>query len=246
MRLDAEDGVRCDTSSHTPLADFCSGIFHSAPSCTIIDHRLSTMASSALQPRLAFALSSPLLGCSAPKVVGLESRRWIHLRAAQRARPTRTGGLGTRTIAPGCASSGLPSRRRFECSPSRNASPAHLAAPGASLAVLPFLPSLSDLSSTLLAHPLSSPLTGLPSYGFTIVLLTLLVRAGTTLPATIWARRRAIRFRTEVKPRMRGANERMAVEVMKECRKAGVGYEGYKNELRKRVRVDGLTGGEWG
>ncbi len=202
----------------------------------------SLMGLGAVQ-RLAPALARHPASC----VAGPDARRWIALRAAaaRKSDSRRNPRLGLRRT--GAAPSAAPS---FDQGYSSRTLPDSLPARGAptspgSLAFLPFLPSLTDLSSTLLAHPLVDPLTSLPSYGLTIIALTLFVRTCTTLPATVWARRRAIRFREEVKPEMREANERLAVEVMKECRKAGVGYEGYKNELRKRVGGACGVQGHW-
>ncbi len=104
------------------------------------------------------------------------------------------------------------------------------------LSSLPEFPSLTTLSEFLLLHPLPTP-SG-PSYAITIILVTLLVRTTTTLPTTLWSRARGRRLREEVKPKMEIVNARLAIEVMKECRRAGLGYDTYKVELKKRVRSD--------
>lgn len=95
---------------------------------------------------------------------------------------------------------------------------------------LPAIPSLTSLSEILLAHPL-------PTYTATIVLLTVLVRSVFTLPATLWSRHRMKKMREIVRPEMQRVNERLAVQVMQECRKKGLGYDEYKKELKRQVRV---------
>lgn len=86
---------------------------------------------------------------------------------------------------------------------------------------------LDPLANALLSSPL-------PAWA-TIIALTLCVRAGITLPVSLWQRRRMMREATEVRPRMKQINEQLAVSVMKDCRARGVDYEGYKKELKSRV-----------
>ncbi|KAJ9107359.1 hypothetical protein QFC21_000809 [Naganishia friedmannii] len=93
---------------------------------------------------------------------------------------------------------------------------------------LPAVPSLTSLSEILLAHPF-------PTYTATIVLLTVLVRSVFTLPATLWSRRRMKKMREIVRPEMQRVNERLAVQVMQECRKKGFGYDEYKKELKRQL-----------
>lgn len=97
-----------------------------------------------------------------------------------------------------------------------------------SLVTLPSLPSLTSFSELLLTHPF-------PTYTGTIILLTLGVRTVFTLPATIWARHRMQRMREIVRPEMQRINERLAVEVARESKKKGLGYDDYKKELKKQV-----------
>jgi membrane protein insertase Oxa1/YidC/SpoIIIJ len=97
-----------------------------------------------------------------------------------------------------------------------------------SLVTLPSLPSLTSLSELLLTHPF-------PTYTGTIVLLTLGVRTVFTLPATIWARRRMQRMREIVRPEMQRINERLAVEVARDSKRKGLGYDEYKKELKRQV-----------
>lgn len=86
---------------------------------------------------------------------------------------------------------------------------------------------LDPLANALLASPL-------PAWA-TIIALTLCVRTGITLPVSLWQRRRMLREATEVRPRMKKINEKLAVSVMKECRAKGIDYEGYKRELKSKV-----------
>lgn len=87
---------------------------------------------------------------------------------------------------------------------------------------------LDPLANLLLSSPL-------PAWA-TIIALTLCVRTGITLPVSLWQRRRMMREATEVRPRMKQINEQLAVSVMKDCRARGVDYEGYKKELKTKVR----------
>lgn len=87
---------------------------------------------------------------------------------------------------------------------------------------------LDPLANLLLSSPL-------PAWA-TIIALTLSVRTGITLPVSLWQRRRMLREATEVRPRMKQINEQLAVSVMKDCRSKGISYEGYKKELKTKVR----------
>jgi hypothetical protein len=89
----------------------------------------------------------------------------------------------------------------------------------------------TSLADILIAHPIVS-------YGTTIVLLTLTLRTAITLPMALWSRARLKRIRTIVQPEMKLLNEKLAVEVMKDCRKRGLGYEDYRAELKKQVRFE--------
>lgn len=87
---------------------------------------------------------------------------------------------------------------------------------------------MTNLSELLLTHPF-------PTYTSTIILLTVAVRTAFTLPVTIWARGRMQRMRELVRPEMERVNARLAVEVAKESRRKGVGYDEYKKELKRQV-----------
>lgn len=93
---------------------------------------------------------------------------------------------------------------------------------------LPALPSLTTFSELLLTHPY-------PTYTSTIILLTIAFRTGFTLPVSIWAQGRMNRMREIVRPEMQRVNARLAVEVAKESRRKGVGYDEYKKELKRQV-----------
>lgn len=96
-----------------------------------------------------------------------------------------------------------------------------------SVAGVPETSILDPLANALLASPL-------PAWA-TIIALTLCVRTGITLPVSLWQRRRMLREASEVRPRMKQINEKLAVSVMKDCRARGVDYEGYKKELKTKV-----------
>ena len=84
------------------------------------------------------------------------------------------------------------------------------------------------LVSALLASPL-------PSYGLTIIALTLAVRTCVTLPATLWQRKRLDRSRDLVVPEMKRINAVLAPQMARESRKQGLDYEAYKKALKARV-----------
>lgn len=96
-----------------------------------------------------------------------------------------------------------------------------------SVATVPETSILDPLANALLSSPL-------PAWA-TIIALTLCVRTGITLPVSLWQRRRMLREASEVRPRMKEINEKLAVSVMKDCRARGVDYEGYKKELKSKV-----------
>jgi hypothetical protein len=50
-------------------------------------------------------------------------------------------------------------------------------------------------------------------------------------------------MREIVKPKMQAINKKLAVDVMKECRRAGLGYDAYKVELKKRVSLSIIVRG---
>lgn len=132
-------------------------------------------------------------------------------------------------VAPDFFSSRAP-RSNVAASSSRLTSALATTAPGLPLlAMFPFSdPSLVDTVHSLL---LSVPLPA----GYTIILLTLLVRTGVTLPVTLWQRARARRTREIIVPEMKRLNDELAGPVARECRKAGMGYEEYKRELKRQV-----------
>lgn len=87
-----------------------------------------------------------------------------------------------------------------------------------------FLP----LSQFLLDHPF-------PTYASSIILTTIFLRTLVTLPITVWSRKRMRRMRELVQPEMKLWNEKLAVKLVGESRKAGLDFEGYKKELKRQV-----------
>ena len=118
-----------------------------------------------------------------------------------------------------------------------HALPLGLARPSSSAPLPPLLAAsfLTDLSPVeTLSHLLISFSDSLGA-GPSIILLTLLLRSWITLPVTFWQRARIRRAALHVAPEMTAINKRLAVDVMRDCRKRGVDYEGYKKELKAQV-----------
>ncbi|WVQ97178.1 hypothetical protein IAU59_004288 [Kwoniella sp. CBS 9459] len=86
--------------------------------------------------------------------------------------------------------------------------------------------------------PLASFLLSLPhpfGYGATIIILTLLVRTVFTLPISLWQRKRALKARRLVDPKMKIINEQLAKSLVAESRKKGLTYDQYILELRRQL-----------
>ncbi|KAL1406185.1 peroxin [Vanrija albida] len=77
--------------------------------------------------------------------------------------------------------------------------------------------------------------TPTPSYGLSIIALTLALRFGITLPFTLWQRARVRKNREIIVPAMKKINDRLAVALVPEARRQGWSYEQYKKELKKRL-----------
>ncbi|GAA5856153.1 hypothetical protein JCM8547_003006 [Rhodosporidiobolus lusitaniae] len=90
-------------------------------------------------------------------------------------------------------------------------------------------------------EPLSALFLSLPpavslSYATSIPLFTLLYRSTTTLPITLWQRRRTRRFAEVVMPLLKKEQGRIALETRDECRRAGKSYEEYQEVFKKKAK----------
>lgn len=90
------------------------------------------------------------------------------------------------------------------------------------------VPPVPQLTEAILNTPLSS-------YALTIVCLTFVLRAGLTLPTTLWQRRRMARVREIIGPEMKRKNDELAPLVARQSRKDGLSYEEYQKRLKKEV-----------
>lgn len=191
--------------------------------------RLQTLLGAAEMPRMAGRSTMTTIAGPSRLPARLNSiassGSGLHHQVPSRTRPIPS----PRGIEPGFFSSRAP-RSSSEPSSSRLTTALGTSAPALPLlAVFPFSdPSLVDTVHSLL---LSVPLPA----GYTIILLTLLVRTGVTLPVTLWQRARARRTREIIVPEMKRLNDELAGPVARECRKAGMGYEEYKRELKRQV-----------
>lgn len=102
-------------------------------------------------------------------------------------------------------------------------------------------------SSEIVAHipafwePFSSAILTAPphlalSYALALPIFTLLLRASTTLPITMWQRGRTRRFEMIVMPKIREAQVIAEFELRSQCRRAGKSFDEYKAAYKKRVR----------
>ncbi|ORY83517.1 hypothetical protein BCR35DRAFT_331167 [Leucosporidium creatinivorum] len=96
-------------------------------------------------------------------------------------------------------------------------------------------PTFFDSASTILLS--LPPSLGL-SYVAFIPLVTLLIRGGSTLPLTLWQRKRTRRYQEKVLPEIRKRQEILALEVRDSCRRAGKSFEEYKKEYAKRAKKE--------
>ena len=126
-------------------------------------------------------------------------------------------------------------RDRTTCKP-LNYSP--FRPPGfALLAALPLVEStitssfspITYVSELLLASPL-------PSYGLTIIVLALLLRSTITLPVTLWQRRRYARLKELAEPQVQQFNQKIATELVGECRRRGLSHEAYRSMVKEKVK----------
>ncbi|GAA6038133.1 hypothetical protein JCM8097_007563 [Rhodosporidiobolus ruineniae] len=136
--------------------------------------------------------------------------------------------------------------RAFSLWPTSSASPAP--SPEAPpLPPAPVKPTLTDLfgptslPDPTFFEPLSAVFLSLPpslslSYATFIPLFTLFYRSTTTLPVTLWQRRRTRRFTDVVLPLVKREQGRIALETRDECRRAGKSYEEYQQVFQKRAR----------
>lgn len=77
--------------------------------------------------------------------------------------------------------------------------------------------------------------TPTPSYGLSIIVLTLALRFGITVPLAMWQRKRMRRERELVVPEMKKINDRLAVELVRDARREGLTYEDYRKKLKAEV-----------
>ncbi|GAA5841317.1 hypothetical protein JCM11251_001623 [Rhodosporidiobolus azoricus] len=149
-----------------------------------------------------------------------------------------------------------PSARAFSLWPSSSSSsttaPPSALPDAASPPSPPLKPTLSDLfSPTSLPdptffEPASSLFLSLPpalhlSYAAFIPLFTLFYRSTTTLPITLWQRRRTRKFTEVVLPLVRKEQGRIALETRDECRRAGKSYEEYQKVFEKKAKTAALS-----
>ncbi|GAA5913795.1 hypothetical protein JCM6882_007701 [Rhodosporidiobolus microsporus] len=141
-----------------------------------------------------------------------------------------------------------PPTRAFSLWPSSSSSSSPAPVADAALSSPPVKPTLSDLfSPTALPdptffEPLSAIFLSLPptlhlSYAAFIPLFTILYRSTTTLPITLWQRRRTRRFAEEVLPLVRKEQGRIALETRDECRRAGKSFEEYQKVFEKKAKA---------
>ncbi|GAA5893066.1 hypothetical protein JCM5296_003063 [Sporobolomyces johnsonii] len=156
--------------------------------------------------------------------------------------PTLRGGLSsarTRTPRPPfpLAFTAFP-RRDFSLWPS---SPEPQPPPPVKPSLADFVPPAALPASTYL-EPLTTVFLSLPpalslSYAAFIPLFTVFYRSITTIPITLWQRRRTRKFAEVVMPEVRSAQARIALETRDECRRAGKSYEEYQKIFQKKARV---------
>ncbi|TXT08673.1 hypothetical protein VHUM_02801 [Vanrija humicola] len=89
-------------------------------------------------------------------------------------------------------------------------------------------PPVQFLSDLLLAVPT-------PSYGLSIIVLTLLLRFGVTTPMTLWQRKRNRRNLDIIVPQMKEINDRLAVQLVGDARREGLSYDDYRKRLKKAL-----------
>ncbi|GAA5978310.1 hypothetical protein JCM11641_004650 [Rhodosporidiobolus odoratus] len=90
-------------------------------------------------------------------------------------------------------------------------------------------------------EPLSAVFLALPptlslSYAAFVPLFTLFYRSATTLPITLWQRRRTKRFAEVVMPLVRRKQAEIALQTRDECRRAGKTYEEYQKVFKKKAK----------
>lgn len=147
---------------------------------------------------------------------------------------------GARILGPSQAQA--PSSRSFSLWPSAKETliePTPAPAPAASPPLLLHSAPPAVLDATYL-EPLSNVLLSLPpslglSYAAFIPIATILLRTTTTLPITLWQRRRTRRLVDEVMPLVRDAQARLSLTTRDECRRAGKSFEEYQAIFKKRV-----------
>ena len=88
---------------------------------------------------------------------------------------------------------------------------------------------IQPLAEVLLASPL-------PSFGLTIMIATFLLRAGITLPVTIWQRKRMMLDKNIVETMVTAYVRQIAGPIARRTRAEGHGDKEFKQEMKKRVR----------
>lgn len=87
---------------------------------------------------------------------------------------------------------------------------------------------LGTLADLLLSSPI-------PSYGLTIVLLTIILRSATTFPVALWQRKRMARMKSIVQPLAEEYNVAIRKELAPESRRAGLTFMQFDAKAREKV-----------
>jgi inner membrane protein COX18 len=100
-----------------------------------------------------------------------------------------------------------------------------------------------DILNPTFFEPASNILLALPpslglSYAAFIPVATIVVRLCTTLPITLWQRRRTRRLVDVVMPLVREGQRKLSYECRDECRRKGMSFEQYQDVFKKRVSND--------
>lgn len=113
--------------------------------------------------------------------------------------------------------------------------PASAASTSADLSALPVEVSEALLEPTFFT-PISDALLSLSSnYVALIPLYTIAFRLLTTLPVTIWQRRRTRKFSEDIVPIIKLQQATTERRVREECRQRRASFEEYQKEFKKRV-----------
>lgn len=102
-----------------------------------------------------------------------------------------------------------------------------------------------DLLHSTFFEPASNILLALPptlglSYAAFIPIATIAIRLCTTLPITLWQRRRTRRLVEKVMPLVREGQRKLSLECRDECRRKGMSFEQYQEVFKKRVSIQNI------